>query len=378
MEPRERCASPAGLSKTLASFLQKLGECSHCAIPFLNDLTIMNKSVKLNLPLGTHSQATSYRKKNSSDNKKPSQFLYWLFFMLGGIFLFSALLALWPLGGNAQTFYATSGQITERALWSSSWDTSHDLATADEQLGGLRVETGLSAGDFKISRIFIPFNTANLNDDDIVVSASVFLYECSARSNDDNDGDDFINIVQTDEAIPGSPGLNDFDKCGLVDNPIEGSSRLDLGDIATGTYNEFVLNSTALDWINKTGITQLGVREGHDIIDVAYAGADYTANRFYPCGIGETGKEPYLQIIMASSTPEIPTTTPASVPCDTSNFSSDISIISTCGEVWGNSTTAPEKTTYTYYYSPFLLFFYISIIIWTSAVAILIFLIKIG
>lgn len=436
----------------------------------------MNKSVKLNLPLGTTIQATSYKKKIYK--KTPSQFLYWLFFVLAWVFVFTALLALWPLTvkaeiskdvlsvdvlyseidvnniyetrvfyqGNfitdnydesgydwlrtgdtykmysmpffkddhdflyavdfattttayfeenlksventfsfihsayAQLYFSEAGDGSTYHFSSDNWDTTHDAVTSSDFLTTIRVESGKSsAGYTVISRAFLPFDTSSLADDATIATASIFLYE-SSTVNQDDDGDDWINIVQTTEASEGNPAEVDYDQCGAVNDPIEGSTRVDFSAIVSAGYTEFALNTTGLTWIDKTGITQIGMREGHDAIDSPYGGAFNSSNRYMAFSSLEAGtdKDPYLQITLVSTTtPPATTTPPVSIPCDTDNFLSDISVISTCGEVWGNSTTAPESTTYTYYYSPFLLFLFISIIIWTSLIAILIFLVKI-
>jgi len=79
----------------------------------------------------------------------------------------------------------------------------------------------------------------------------------------------------------------DFPLCGsAIDDPeeaVDTADRLDIGDdISTGQYNDFVFNSTGRGFIAKSGeakptggtagITYLGVREGHDILDNAIVG----------------------------------------------------------------------------------------------------------
>lgn len=442
----------------------------------------MNKSVKLNLPLGTNSQAESYTKKNSK--KKPSQFLYWLFFMLGGVFLFSGLLALWPLKGNAQiekfnmimpddilyseinindiyeTYFFYKGNIItddfndygsnwlkknntikffglpfhedeHGFIWTRefattttkyfeenlkkektfsfinyaiaqsylttagdgelgtisalSWDIAHDATVADavSHIGtNQRIDARKrTASAWDIYRLAFPFDTSGLADNVNIATASFFGYTNSIV--DENSGHSYVALVETFQESDTSLILSDYQDIGsdngtaarAKETPIETlSANIDIGDLNAAGYSEIPLNQDGIDLINKTGITYLGIRLGSDLADVPVTARDMVF--FSMSEYAGTDHDPYLEITLG----EIATPTPPAVaiPCNTENFSDDISIISTCGEVWGNSTTAPEQTTYTYYYSPFLLFFYISIIIWTGLIVILIFLVKVS
>ena len=124
------------------------------------------------------------------------------------------------------------------------------------------------------------FDTSDLPDGAVVASGTIQLY-VNSTLNGDNDGEDFLSIVQTTQATDNSIITADYDQCGSISNPTEGvdvGERKDIGAISTSAYLPFNLNSTGISWINKTGYTKLGVREGHDILNSTYAGGTNTYN----------------------------------------------------------------------------------------------------
>jgi len=127
---------------------------------------------------------------------------------------------------------------------------------------------------YKISRGFVLFLTSALTTGATISSATMSLWG-TAKTNTDNDGDDWFNVVQSSPASNTAIANGDFDQCGAVDNPTEGATRIDLGSISTGAYTDWTLDATGLTWISKTSVTKLGLREGHDCINSAVnAGAD--------------------------------------------------------------------------------------------------------
>jgi len=161
------------------------------------------------------------------------------------------------------------GSIQNDVAVSVSWDTVHDAATGTAGDGS---ETTMEAGaDFTdrwfLKRTFIPFDTSAIPGNALIQSATVQLW-VTATVNDDNDGDDFINIVgPTTQASSSSLGTADFDQCGAVNDPQELATRIDIGSLSTGQYNTWTLNATGLANITKGGITLFGAREGHDMLD---------------------------------------------------------------------------------------------------------------
>jgi hypothetical protein len=124
-----------------------------------------------------------------------------------------------------------------------------------------------------IERGFVVIDTSALSASARIISAK-FYFKTGAQVYDyDNDGDDYIALVNTSQANPNLLVLDDYSKCGLVDNPPIGSDTIDLSTMATTTSYCLTLNTAGINWISKTGKTLLGIREGHDILNHTFAPA---------------------------------------------------------------------------------------------------------
>jgi len=158
----------------------------------------------------------------------------------------------------------------------SSWDAAHDATVGEgtsywsldpDEVAVASVKIGVAPNIF---RVFLPIDTSKLPDTASVISAA-FKGRVNEKFNLDNDGNDFVVIVQTSQASPLSLTVEDYDQCGVVNNPTEGSNRIDIGNILVGDYNSWALNATGTGWVSKTGWTLLGLREGHDVLDDSVA-----------------------------------------------------------------------------------------------------------
>jgi len=165
---------------------------------------------------------------------------------------------------ETDTFYSTSGDGHIRQN-KATWIETHD-DTIGESVGYAGTENTISSvdnyGAVVIIRGFLPFDTSSIPDNATITSATLYLYTTYIGDHD-NDGNDFIGIIKTTQANAYSLILEDYDQLGTI----EGSGRLDLGNMILNSYNSYNLNSTGLSWIDKGGITNLGIREGHDILD---------------------------------------------------------------------------------------------------------------
>lgn len=193
--------------------------------------------------------------------------------------------------------YSDAGGDGDVQKTDANWDTCHDAASGDAvETGTLPfVNTSKFGSSFRIHRAFFPFNTVDLPDNAIVSSALLRLYVFD-KLDDDNDGDDWINIVQTTQADSTNLVAGDYNKCGSINDPDEGATRIDIGNITNSAYNTWTLNSVGIGWLNKTGFTKLGMREGHDAIDSPYGGGDSTNNyiRFVSADNSGTTFDPKL------------------------------------------------------------------------------------
>jgi hypothetical protein len=145
-----------------------------------------------------------------------------------------------------------------------------------------------------IQRSFLPFNTAALPDDATITAATLNIY-VSTTSDTDNDGYDYVSVVQTTQASTSSVVVEDYDQCGAVQSPQKGAADIDITDISAG-YTVFTLNATGIAWISLTGWTQLGIREGHDVADHQIATNKDNYVLFYSSAYTGTSRDPYLNI----------------------------------------------------------------------------------
>lgn len=214
----------------------------------------------------------------------------------------------YPLYTDHPTNYnPTAGDGHIRALTMDTWDTAHDdtgvsatasPTTATMQTGSLN--SG-GAGGWGIQRSFVPIDTSGIDDGATITNAILYLYS-TAKSNTDNDTDDWINVVQTTQADTTGATLvaDDFDQCGSVNNPTEGATRIDIGNITTSAYNAWTLDAIGIGWISKTGISFLGTREGHDAIDSPIT-TDTTDRITVSTSEDTSGtKDPYLDVTVSA------------------------------------------------------------------------------
>ena len=159
------------------------------------------------------------------------------------------------------------------------WATAHAAASGTNGSSSLGyLFTGVARGQspgFEIYRSIALFNTSALGAGATGISAdlSVDLFDNTVT---DNDGDDWFNVVNSTPASNTVIVTGDFDNIGdAVTNPTEGSTRKDISSTSTGVVT-FSLNATGLTWINQTGVTKLGFREGHDALDHATDAGSFT------------------------------------------------------------------------------------------------------
>lgn len=206
---------------------------------------------------------------------------------------FAATDTIYSGAGDGIVYYNISG------CSSANWTAVHNALTggsvsytnASNITGG-----GCGIGDNQfMNRLFFPFDTSSLPDEATISSASLNLDPSLSILASDSYG--FVTVVQTTQASPTSLITADYDQCGAISNPTEG---VDVGNRVFGTsitaevYFSLVLNSTGMSWISKTSYTQLGVREGHDALNIE----PVTLSDISIYNSEETGtaKDPYLSV----------------------------------------------------------------------------------
>ena len=226
----------------------------------------------------------------------------------------------------AEIFYAGGGDGYILKNDAYTWDATHDATSGVyvyyniPGLEDLTIASGiLSGSQYLMERAFVPINTASLPSNAEIASASLkVLFYCGfACSNDDNDGDDFVTIVQTSQDSNTELVTGDYDQCGSINDPAEGidaTERKDITDLiagGNGVYITFNLNTTGRSWIKKngesstcgsasglTGWTCLGLREGHDVLDhpIIVSPKDQNNSTFKSSETSGTSQDPYLEI----------------------------------------------------------------------------------
>ena len=203
----------------------------------------------------------------------------------------------------AATYYAGAGDGYTQGDC-SGWDSVHDHSGTFNYTGdSIHIQSQYDEVNdcyFSIFRGFLPFDTSGLPDNSRALSASVNVYPIYVYDHD-NDGNDFVTVVQTSQASPTALVAADHLQCGAVDNPTEGidvSERKDITSISADQYLTFNLNSVGKNWISPTGYTQLGLREGHDVLDLPVEQGKYlsTGIVIYSSEAAGFSQDPYLEV----------------------------------------------------------------------------------
>jgi hypothetical protein len=222
-------------------------------------------------------------------------------------FLDSGTLPIWT--DTTSTFYpdphaettTVDGYVREFTEVSNTWAQIHDDTDGDNaDDSGTTVYAEASApaasNDFRITRMFILFDTSSIPDGDSIASANVQLYVLS-KSDQSNDAYGYGTIVgNVTPASNTSIQVADYDQCGSISNPTKMSSDVDITNMTTSAYNTFTMNSTGRSNISLTGITKWGFRLGHDIENVAPAGTKENQVDCSSADTSGTSQDPKLTV----------------------------------------------------------------------------------
>ena len=213
-------------------------------------------------------------------------------------------------GDGATGYRNVNGTVAEGA-----WDAVHDYATADVAssagtegyLCNAQVAQATDPYNSRntLYRSFFPTDTSGIPDDNSVTAATFNFFVITGELiYEDNDSQAYVGLVQTSQASTNEVVAGDYDQCGDVNNPAKGGQK-DLDTMTANQYNVIDLDATGLSWIDKTGITKIGAREGHDIEDapIVYGSGTYTTNAAYGYFSEQTGtgSDPYLSVTYVDS-----------------------------------------------------------------------------
>jgi hypothetical protein len=216
----------------------------------------------------------------------------------------------------AETFYPSAGDGVA-IINGAVWDTLHDTSASDTapytSTDNFIAGSSLAGGNYDIQRSFFPFNTGSIISDGATINSATLNLYLSEEG-----GTGYSVVVETSQASETSLTTGDYDQCGTIDNPDQGSDQLSL-DITLNAYNTWTLNATGRGWIKGTtdastcgltaGYTCLGVRTSYDVLDTApSSGYKYIWGRYSE--YAGTGSDPYLEVDWSEGEPpaEPPTT----------------------------------------------------------------------
>ncbi len=192
------------------------------------------------------------------------------------------------------------------------WDKTHDslLGTSDGY-GKEFIEIGSgwsSEGRFYIHRGVLFFDVSVIPKNSHILSAklSVFVWHKTDPLNDDFD---FITLVNATTSIENIITKNDFANISKSElygwqnafqtDIIEISKREDISNIAINNYLKFSLSTSSLSEIFNDNFFKIGLREGHDILDI-YPDYPHNANadriKIYTSEKSGTSTDPYLEV----------------------------------------------------------------------------------
>jgi len=219
-----------------------------------------------------------------------------LAFMLLASVAFADTITNYTSGAGDGFVYWSSYDVTTWAQLHDAVDgTSYDYVSGGGA-GYYNARTTWYSGLFsRIDRGFFPIDTSGIADDDTITSAVLYIHIFDKGATD-NDEYSYIGIVQTSQAATNALATTDYDQSGTYDaGHITIDNIVDTLHNGTGNgWNAFSLDATGIGWINKTGWTLLGTREGHDLTNNAIL---TTKTNYVECYFSENATyKPYLQV----------------------------------------------------------------------------------
>lgn len=182
----------------------------------------------------------------------------------------------------------------------SKWSTVRNASvgtTATYTASNAEVGAGQnSSGNYSLLRSFLPFDTSSIPDNATITSARLKVY-VNSKQNSDNDGYDWISVFQGTQNSANTLITDDYDQLNSGEG-IDAAERKDITAITTGGYTSFELNATGKSWINLTGSTKLGFKEGHDVMNhtIDVTTNNYNKINYATSEASGTSNDPILEV----------------------------------------------------------------------------------
>lgn len=219
----------------------------------------------------------------------------------------------------------------------------------------LIVRSILFSGQYYSSRGFFPTDTSGLGSGATITSAE-FKCSINVSATYDTNSDSFA-LVQTSQASTSSLSTSDFDALTMTSGGAKTIASFSVAD----QYWTWTLNSTGLGWINKTGITMLGMMSLNEINNTTPTGLNQLGGAWYLSDNTGTSRDPYLSVTYTTSvdatvTPSALSGTfaiPAYTPSATRNVTITPNVVDgTFGKltptITGGATQSPSTVTGTF------------------------------
>ena len=168
----------------------------------------------------------------------------------------------------ANNYTPGAGDGWVRNYVSGSWSTCHD-ATSGDAYSYIEEATSACSGyrtstsKYLIYRLFFPTDTSAIGAGSTITAASFNGY-VNAVYKGVIDSYSYVSVVQTSQASVSALATSDYSLTGTTEG-IDTGERKWVSTTTINSYYAWNLNSTGIGWINKTGYTKIGFREGHDI-----------------------------------------------------------------------------------------------------------------
>jgi hypothetical protein len=198
------------------------------------------------------------------------------------------------IGRTVSTFHPAAGANTpvdgyiekqDESTWSSARDASSgDLVTVTATVSRAFVRLRESPTRYSVARNYQLFDTSPIPDEDTIISATFSAYATTIVNNHTNSDRD-VALVEVSPSNTNNLVAGDFDQIGSI----EGASRKTLASMSTGAYQDWGMNLTGIGFIDKSGITKLGLRLSWDIDNVSPTPADASGAQFFFSSADETG-----------------------------------------------------------------------------------------
>ena len=175
----------------------------------------------------------------------------------------------------------------------STWAGAHDAATSSSSddtggvgllISGCRRQT---SSDFDIWRAVATFDTSAVGADTVSAVTLSLHYNTASANWDTQNGD--IDIVGVTLATPTELVVGDYDG---FDATVQAS--VDITSLSSTAYYDFTCTTS---FVNKTGVTEYGIRESHDVDDTSPTlNAVGSRARWDGADTAGTGSDPKLAV----------------------------------------------------------------------------------